>query len=657
MRSSPGKALTSIAAMSAMIVAAMLAPFGNAGANTIVKFSGVIDSISTGYEIPGIFVGDEVSGVLTFNPATVDTQPIEWIGAYPGAISSFKVTIGSKVFSMTTSGSPAGEIDVINDDNIFSTYHDDMLFRVAVEEATDPGLVRFFQLTFGTSAATPPTLLSSDALLENPDLNAFDIRRGFITYMPPGASAGNNFLLTSVEVIPVREPRDLTGDGKADIVIRNMDSGYLFMWQMVGNLKTYLGISPLALTREVVAIADLTGDRKADILLRNKDNGYVYMWQMDGNLKTYAGISSLGLNKDVVGVGDLTGDGTADVVLRNRDTGYIFMWEMDSGVAVYRGISSLAANKEIVGIGDLTGDGKADIVLRNKDNGYVFMWQMDGSAKTYLGISSLALSREVVGVGDLTGDGKADIVLRNKDNNYLYMWAMDGNLKTYYGIGSLGPDRKLVQISDLDGDGVSDLVLRSTATGNMELWEIDGGLVTAKTIGPLALSREVQPSAVPPPPPSVEAFDDSASTFSDKAVTISVLANDKPDPTALSITSITQPANGVVVNNGNGTLSYSQNGLAKESIGMGLYKTHCMSCHNVRGFSGTDTFSYVASDGRTSASANVSVTVTTFDLAGASGNLSGLSVSKCTDLPHKCYVPGDAEIQAIGRFLSEVFAP
>jgi hypothetical protein len=462
------------------------------------------------------------------------------------------------------------------------------------------------------------------------------------------------------DVTPAREPRDLTGDGKADLVLRNMDTGYVSMWAMDANVKTYLGISSLALNREVTAIGDLSGEGKADIVLRNMDTGYVFMWKMDGNLPTYHGISSLGLNKTIVGAGDLNGDGRADLVLRNKDNGYLFMWQMDGNLKTYIGISSLALKKEVVGIGDLTGDGKADIVLRNKDNGYLFMWQMDGNLKTYLGISSLPLTREVVGVADLTGDGKADLVLRNKDNNYLYMWAMDGNLKTYYGIGSLGPDRQVVQLSDLSGDGKADLVLRNTASGYMELWEMDGNLVTAKAIGPLALSREVQPSAAPSPVPAVDAIDDVATTASDLAATLSVLSNDKPNPAVLSISTVTQPANGVVVDNGDGTLSYSQNGLAKESVGMGLYKTYCKSCHNVGGFSGTDTFSYVASDGQTNDSATVTVTVNSFDPPGPwddGGNISGSPISVCNDLPHSCKAKSDAEIQSIGRFLGEVFAP
>jgi hypothetical protein len=34
-----------------------------------------------------------------------------------------------------------------------------------------------------------------------------------------------------------------------------------------------------------------------------------------------------------------------------------------------------------------------------------------------------------------------------------------------------------------------------------------------------------------------------------------------------------------------------------------------------------------------------------------------MPISVCTDLPHACKAPGNAEIQAIGRFLIERFAP
>ncbi|HET7843836.1 MAG TPA: Ig-like domain-containing protein [Xanthomonadales bacterium] len=82
---------------------------------------------------------------------------------------------------------------------------------------------------------------------------------------------------------------------------------------------------------------------------------------------------------------------------------------------------------------------------------------------------------------------------------------------------------------------------------------------------------------------------DSATTPRDTAVTIAVLANDTdPDGDALSITSVTTPANGTAVATGT-SIAYTPRA----------------------GFTGTDTFSYTVSDGRGgTATATVTVTVT-----------------------------------------------
>jgi hypothetical protein len=86
-----------------------------------------------------------------------------------------------------------------------------------------------------------------------------------------------------------------------------------------------------------------------------------------------------------------------------------------------------------------------------------------------------------------------------------------------------------------------------------------------------------------------DAVDDSATTSQDTPVTIDVLANDTdPDGDALTVTSLTQPANGSATNNGDGTVTYSPNA----------------------GFSGTDVFTYTISDGHGgSDTATVSVVV------------------------------------------------
>ena len=85
------------------------------------------------------------------------------------------------------------------------------------------------------------------------------------------------------------------------------------------------------------------------------------------------------------------------------------------------------------------------------------------------------------------------------------------------------------------------------------------------------------------------AVDDTASTTEITPVNINVIANDTDiEGNALTVTSVTQPANGAVANIGNGTVTYTAH----------------------LGFTGTDTFTYTISDGNGGTStATVTVTV------------------------------------------------
>ncbi len=85
------------------------------------------------------------------------------------------------------------------------------------------------------------------------------------------------------------------------------------------------------------------------------------------------------------------------------------------------------------------------------------------------------------------------------------------------------------------------------------------------------------------------ASNDSAATVEDTPVTIAVLANDwDPDSDTLTVTSVTQGANGAVTINAGGSVTYTPGA----------------------GFTGTDSFGYTVSDGQGgSASATVTVTV------------------------------------------------
>lgn len=98
--------------------------------------------------------------------------------------------------------------------------------------------------------------------------------------------------------------------------------------------------------------------------------------------------------------------------------------------------------------------------------------------------------------------------------------------------------------------------------------------------------------AIPPPPPTNSApvaINDSATTNANTPVTIAVLANDTDaDGNPLTVTNLTQPANGTAAFNLNNTVTYTPNA----------------------NFNGLDSFTYTANDGQTNSNvATVTVTV------------------------------------------------
>ena len=108
-----------------------------------------------------------------------------------------------------------------------------------------------------------------------------------------------NRVLTPAEILglatPARVHGDLDGDGKADLVWRNTQTGDVVGWLMNGlSLKQAATIySGVSLDWQIVGVADLDGDGKADLVWRNTQTGDVVGWLMNGlTLKQVATIYS-----------------------------------------------------------------------------------------------------------------------------------------------------------------------------------------------------------------------------------------------------------------------------------------------------------------------------------------------------------------------------
>ncbi|MBF0292921.1 MAG: FG-GAP repeat protein, partial [Nitrospinae bacterium] len=141
---------------------------------------------------------------------------------------------------------------------------------------------------------------------------------------------------------------DFNGDAKSDILWRQIETGMTAIWFMNGASKVggkYTSVQAGAYTAttgwQIHGVGDFNGDGKADILWRNAESGATVVWFMNGAARTSSSNTSLqaGTYDSTTGwhvqaVGDFNDDGKSDVLLRYAGTGQTFIWLMNGAVAI-----------------------------------------------------------------------------------------------------------------------------------------------------------------------------------------------------------------------------------------------------------------------------------------------------------------------------------
>jgi hypothetical protein len=202
---------------------------------------------------------------------------------------------------------------------------------------------------------------------------------------------------------------DFNRDGKVDILWRNYANCQNQIWYMDGVALINVVTFPEQKDNpswQISGTGDFNGDGKVDILWRNLLEGRNKLWFLDGDaIIGNTGIQALD-NKSMrmAGTGDFNNDGKVDILWRNYSTGSNEVWYMNgvvrTGSALLLELTDL--NWQVAAVGDFNGDTKPDILWRRYTDGANMIWYMDGI--TRMGTENITtrsdLTWRIVGNGD-----------------------------------------------------------------------------------------------------------------------------------------------------------------------------------------------------------------------------------------------------------------
>ena len=304
-------------------------------------------------------------------------------------------------------------------------------------------------------------------------------------------------------------------------------------------------------------------------------------------------------NTPAVISGDIAGDVTEDSA--TPASGLLTVTDPDPGEDGLQALNQLGDNGH--GTFDVLADGNWSYTLDNGSAAVqalgagatatdtVTVTSADGSdteviTVTITGVNDTASisgdsSGSVTEDGTLIASGLVTVADADNGEDAVQVVAAGAPTLNTYGTYEVQANGTWIYTLDNAHAAVQGLGAGQTLTDSFTVVSADGTGSQAVTITINGADEAVNNDPVP--------VDDSAATGAAAAVVIAVLANDTdPDGDPLTVTAVTDGAGGSVVNNGDGTVTYTPDA----------------------GFSGQDIFSYTVEDGKGgSATANVAVTV------------------------------------------------
>jgi hypothetical protein len=244
-----------------------------------------------------------------------------------------------------------------------------------------------------------------------------------------------------------RNPDDVTGDGKADLVAIK-DDGLLWVYPGTGKASgstfgTRFQAGTGWLSQDAVTVGDLNNDGLGDLLSRQASDGTLWVYPGTGKsgMETFATRYQVGRSwqtQDITRTGDFNTDGLTDVLTRQASDGTLWVYPgtgkpgMETLGTRYQ-VGTGWKSMDFVTTGDLNNDGRPDVLSRQASDGTLWVYPGTGRVSGAFGaryqVGRSWQTQNALRTGDYNGDGLTDVLSRQ---------ASDGTLWVYPGTGKSG---------------------------------------------------------------------------------------------------------------------------------------------------------------------------------------------------------------------------